>query len=83
MCTDVTARDAFYGASPPQMKLYRYAHPVETIFGNIFPALFGPLVMRASLCVWCFWLTLRMLKTCDAHSGAIAARLEYHLWSYC
>lgn len=46
-----------------------YAHPLETIFGNVVPALSGPLLMRASVHVWCVWIILRMLKTCDAHSG--------------
>lgn len=46
-----------------------YAHPIESIFGNIVPALVGPLLMRASAHVWCVWIALRMFKTCDAHSG--------------
>jgi hypothetical protein len=58
---------------------HRYAHPLESLFGNVFPALFGPLLMRASVHVWCVWITLRMLKTCDAHSGSYTSHVTCRL----
>lgn len=46
-----------------------YTHPVESLLGNIIPVMMGPLVTKCHFYTTCMWLILRMLKTCDAHSG--------------
>mgnify|MGYP003385905776 CR=1 FL=1 len=46
-----------------------YTHPVETLLGNIVPVVAGPLVTKCGLYTLAVWIILRMLKTCDAHSG--------------
>lgn len=46
-----------------------YTHPVESLVGNIIPVMMGPLVTRSHFFTSCTWLVIRMLKTCDAHSG--------------
>jgi methylsterol monooxygenase/4-alpha-methyl-delta7-sterol-4alpha-methyl oxidase len=46
-----------------------YTHPVETVLGNVIPVLLGPMIVCPHLLVGSLWVVIRMLKTCDAHSG--------------
>ena len=46
-----------------------YTHPVESVLGNIIPVMAGPYVTACHFSTSCMWIVLRMLKTCDAHSG--------------
>jgi methylsterol monooxygenase len=53
----------------PTSEASEWAHPIEDLFVNIAPTVLGGLVMGSHLYTFAFWLTLRMWKTCDAHSG--------------
>ena len=46
-----------------------YAHPVESIIGNIVPFLSGPFVTGCHMYEVCLWFAIRMTKTAEAHSG--------------
>jgi sterol desaturase/sphingolipid hydroxylase (fatty acid hydroxylase superfamily) len=46
-----------------------YTHPVESLLGNILPLMLGPILLSVHLSTMTLWVVLRMLKTCDAHSG--------------
>lgn len=46
-----------------------FTHPVESFMGNILPVLAGPLLMHSHIFTVAVWVVIRMLKTCDAHSG--------------
>lgn len=46
-----------------------YTHPVESFVGNILPVVAGPILLSSHLVTVAVWLVIRMLKTCDAHSG--------------
>jgi sterol desaturase/sphingolipid hydroxylase (fatty acid hydroxylase superfamily) len=46
-----------------------YTHPVESILGNIIPVLVGPILTTCHFYTLWLWIIIRMLKTCDAHSG--------------
>ena len=46
-----------------------FTHPLESLLGNIFPVIAGPMLLRCHVCTVAVWVVLRMLKTCDAHSG--------------
>lgn len=46
-----------------------YTHPIESLFGNVIPALIGPALLDMHLYATVVWLVIRMWKTCDAHSG--------------
>lgn len=46
-----------------------YTHPFESVIGNIFPVMIGPFLTSCHMYTVCLWIILRMLKTCDAHSG--------------
>lgn len=46
-----------------------YTHPVESLLGNILPVIAGPILLRSHMWTLATFVVLRMLKTCDAHSG--------------
>jgi sterol desaturase/sphingolipid hydroxylase (fatty acid hydroxylase superfamily) len=46
-----------------------YTHPFESFVGNIVGVVAGPIYRRVHIFTFVIWLVLRMLKTCDAHSG--------------
>merc|ERR1719362_280183 len=48
-----------------------YAHPIEVIFGNLFPVNFGPMLLgnKTHLITLNLWIIIRILKTTEAHSG--------------
>jgi fatty acid hydroxylase domain-containing protein 2 len=57
-----------------------YTHPVESLVGNILPVMLGPLLTCCHLSTLALWIVIRMLKTCDAHSGY---RFKYSPFSFC
>ena len=48
-----------------------YAHPVEYVLGNLLPSLAGAIALggRAHLLAGLVYTTLRLVETCEAHSG--------------
>lgn len=46
-----------------------FTHPVESLLGNILPVIAGPVLLNSHLATTSLWVMIRMLKTCDAHSG--------------
>ena len=46
-----------------------YAHPIEAIFSNYVPTLFGPYILGSHAVVLLLWLAIRVFETIDAHSG--------------
>jgi sterol desaturase/sphingolipid hydroxylase (fatty acid hydroxylase superfamily) len=46
-----------------------YTHPVESLLGNIVPVVAGPMLLSSHIVTVFIWVTIRMLKTCDTHSG--------------
>lgn len=46
-----------------------YTSPIESLIGNIIPLFLGPLLLPGHFYLLCFWIIIRMWKTCDAHSG--------------
>ena len=58
-----------------------YAHPVENLF-NLIALYAGPLLLGCPFPVWVIWVFLRIVETCDAHSGyqfdPIASKHAFH-----
>jgi len=48
-----------------------YAHPIEYIFGNLFPTSLGALILgkRVHLFTYLMWIVLRIAETTDGHCG--------------
>jgi sterol desaturase/sphingolipid hydroxylase (fatty acid hydroxylase superfamily) len=48
-----------------------HAHPVEYIFGNVLPFALGPALLgsKCHLLTSIFWLSVRIIRTTEAHSG--------------
>ena len=48
-----------------------YAHPIEFLFGNIFPTIAGPLILgkHCHLTTLWIWSFLRTLESTEGHSG--------------
>merc|ERR1712207_41429 len=49
-----------------------YSHPIEYIFGNIIPAIFGPNVIlnkKMHMYTYCIWLIFRLCAAIENHSG--------------
>ena len=48
-----------------------HAHPVEYIFGNVLPFALGPKLLgsKCHLLTSLFWLSIRIIRTTEAHSG--------------
>lgn len=57
-----------------------YTHPFESFVGNIVGVVAGPFYRRIHMFTFIIWLVLRMLKTCDAHSGYDFAWSPYGLF---
>ena len=58
-----------------------YAHPLENLL-NLIALYAGPLMLGSALPTLIVWETLRMIETCDAHSGydfdSVASRHAFH-----
>ncbi|CAB9526065.1 Methylsterol monooxygenase 1 [Seminavis robusta] len=48
-----------------------YAHPLETVFGNIFPFVSGPFLLQYRMHGWafCIWGIFRLAASLENHSG--------------
>lgn len=46
-----------------------YAHPLESLFGNLLPAALGPIIMNSHISVTWVWNFLVQLITLTVHSG--------------
>lgn len=46
-----------------------YAHPLEFVLSNVFPAILGPLVLKTHTFTNCVYTGLGMMLTCTQHSG--------------
>lgn len=55
-----------------------YAHPIEFVFGNVFPVLLGPYLARAHVQVLWLWMMLAISATCNGHSGYLMPFSPFH-----
>ena len=56
-----------------------FAHPVEHMLANVFPALVGPLLTKCCFFAWCLWIGIITINTVLAHSGVLTdSRHELH-----
>ncbi len=48
-----------------------YAHPLEFIFGNLFPVNIGPIILgsQVHLATYLIWVIVAQMETADQHSG--------------
>lgn len=46
-----------------------YAHPLESLFGNMLPAALGPVIMNSHISVTWIWYFIAQITTLTVHSG--------------
>lgn len=46
-----------------------YAHPLESLFGNMLPAALGPVIMKSHISVTWIWYFIAQITTLTVHSG--------------